>query len=87
MKVKIVLEKEEGKNVSVFVKSCAKKKNCNKDGCKSVAQELSMKLKDCDVNCCDTDLCNGAKVTMVSSFLFLACVVVANFRQNMYTVV
>ena len=96
LKVKIVLENEEGKNVSVFVKSCAKKKNCNKDFCKSVAQELSMKFKDCDVNCCDTDLCNGANVTMVqppsqgkalgtrltmvSSFLFLACVLVANFR-------
>ena len=80
MKVKIELENEEGKNVNAFLKSCADKKNCNKDVCKSVAEELSMKVKDCDVNCCDTDLCNGAKETMVSSFLFLACVLVANFR-------
>ena len=87
LKVKIELENEEGKNVNAVVKSCAEKKNCNKDGCKSAAQALGVKVKVCDVNCCDTDLCNGAKVTMVSSFLFLACVVVANFRQNMYTVV
>ena len=79
-KVKIVLENEEGKNVSAFVKSCAEKKSCNEDGCKSAAQALGMKVKVCDVNCCDTDLCNGAKVPMVSSFLFLACVLVANFR-------
>ena len=79
VKVKIEGEKD-GKNVNVFAKSCVEKKNCNKDVCKSVAEELSMKFKDCDFNCCDTDLCNGAKVTMASSFLFLACVLVANFR-------
>ena len=34
-----------------------------------------------DVHCCDSDLCNGAKVPMVSGFLFLACAVaVFSFR-------
>ena len=79
LKVKIEGEKE-GKNMNFFAKSCAEKKNCNKDGCKSAAEGLKMKFKDCDVNCCDTNLCNGAKVTMVSSFVFLACALVANFR-------
>ena len=79
LKVKIEGEKE-GKNMNFFGKSCVEKENCNKDGCKSAAEGLKMKFKDCDVNCCDTNLCNGAKVTMVSSFLFLACALVANFR-------
>ena len=80
LKVKIEGEDEEGKNVNFFGKTCLEKKSCNKDGCKYVAEVLDMKFKDCDVNCCDTDLCNGAKVPMVSSFLFLACALVANFR-------
>ena len=79
LKVKLEGEKE-GKNINVFVKSCDEKKNCYKDNCKSAAQKQNIKFKDCDVNCCDTDLCNGAKVTMVSSFLFLACALVADFR-------
>ena len=79
LKVKLEGEKE-GKNVNFFVKSCTGKNNCYKDNCKSVAQNRNMKFKDCDLNCCDTDLCNGAKATMVSSFLFLACALVANFR-------
>ncbi|CAH3171459.1 unnamed protein product [Porites lobata] len=79
LKVKLEGEKE-GKNINFFVKSCDVKSNCYKDNCKSVAQNRNMKFKDCDVNCCDTDLCNGAKATMVSSFLFLACALVANFR-------
>ena len=78
-KVKLEGEKE-GRNMIFFAKSCDEKQSCNKDNCKSAAQNLNMTFKDCDVNCCDTDLCNGAKVTMVSSFLFLACVLVANFR-------
>ena len=80
VKVKIEGEKD-GKNVNYFVKECVEKKTCNKnDGCKPGAQRLGMKFKDCDFNCCETDLCNGAKVPMVSSFLFLACALVANFR-------
>ena len=79
LKVKLEGEKE-GKIINLFVKSCDEKSNCYKDHCKSVAQNRNMKFKDCDVNCCDTDLCNGAKATMVSSFLFLACALVANFR-------
>ncbi|CAH3167862.1 unnamed protein product, partial [Porites evermanni] len=79
LKVKIEGEKD-GKNMNYFAKSCVEKDSCNLGGCKAAAQLLGMKFKDCVVNCCDTDLCNGAKVTMVSSFLFLACALVANFR-------
>ena len=79
--VKFKIEGElGGQNVKAFYKGCALKKRCNQDGCKAVAQLLKMKLKTCDVDCCETDLCNGAKVAMVSSFLFLACALVANFR-------
>ena len=79
--VKFRIEGEMGgKNVKAFYKGCALKKSCNQDGCKAVAQLLKMKLKTCDVNCCETDLCNGSKAAMVSSFLFLACALVANFR-------
>ena len=86
--VKFKIEGElGGQNVKAFYKGCALKKRCNQDGCKAVAQLLKMKLKTCDVDCCETDLCNGAKVAMVSSFLFLACALVANFRWNIYTVV
>ena len=79
--VKFKIEGElGGQDVKYFYKGCALKKRCNHDGCKVVARLLKMKVKTCDVNCCETDLCNGAKVTMVSSFLFLACALVANFR-------
>ena len=47
--------------MNYFVKACVEKKNCNKDdGCKPAAQRLGMKFKDCDFNCCETDLCNGS---------------------------
>ena len=86
--VKFKIEGElGGLNVKYFYKGCALKTSCNQDGCKVVAQILKMKLTTCDVDCCETDLCNGAKVPMVSSFLFLACALVANFRWNIHTVV
>ena len=79
--VKFKIEGElGGLNVKYFYKGCALKTSCNQDGCKVVEQSLKMKLTTCDVDCCETDLCNGAKLPLVSSFLFWACALVSNFR-------
>ena len=78
--VKAHIEAENsGTTINNFVKNCAKISDC-KDGCKFV-EGLGCDVKTCDVHCCDSDLCNGAKVPMVSGFLFLACAVaVFSFR-------
>ena len=78
--VKAHIEAENsGTTINNFVKNCAKISDC-KDGCKFV-EGLGYDVKTCDVHCCDSDLCNGAKVPMVSGFLFLACpVAVFSFR-------
>ena len=62
-----------------FVKACAVKSACNKDLCKATGQ-AGIDIDDCTVDCCEGDLCNGAKVPMVSAFLLLACALLAFFR-------
>ena len=61
-----------------FYKGCALKSLCTDEICKSLAPP-SATIKKCDVSCCQSDLCNGAKVPIVSGFLFLACALVAFF--------
>ena len=70
--------KVAGTGVEGYGKSCAIKSGCNKDLCK--AMQAGIAIDKCEVNCCQGDLCNGAKVPLVSAFLILACALLAFFR-------
>ena len=61
-----------------FAKGCFLKSLCNNDFCKN--QVPGVTFSKCDINCCDSDLCNGAKVPMMITLLLFACVLVA-FRR------
>ena len=70
--------KVAGTGVEGYGKSCTIKSGCNKDLCK--AMQAGIAIDKCEVNCCQGDLCNGAKVPLVSAFLILACALLAFFR-------
>lgn len=68
-------------SLAAYAKTCALKSSCSDDLCKAQAGGQSgITINKCEVNCCQGDLCNGAKVPLVSAFLLLACAVVAFFR-------
>ena len=68
-------------SVAIYGKGCSAKALCDDRDkyCKAAAQ-VGMTVSKCEVNCCEGDLCNGAKVPMVSAILLLACALVAFFR-------
>ena len=68
-----------GVSFKTYYKDCSVKAGCNKDLCKQVGQS-GARINDCDVDCCESDLCNGAKVPLVSAILLLACAFLAFFR-------
>ena len=72
----------QGETHEYVNKGCALKSRCNDEACEILEKVYSLyniKIKKCDVSCCQSDLCNGAKVPIVSGFLFLACAYVAFF--------
>ena len=58
-----------------FAKGCATSSDCSADNCKSIYP--SVKITKCEIDCCKGDLCNGAKVPMVSAIMLLACAIIA----------
>lgn len=72
--------KVAGTGVEGYGKSCSIKSGCNKDLCK--AMRVGITIDKCEVNCCQGDLCNGAKVPLVSAFLIVACALLAFFVKN-----
>lgn len=72
--------KVAGTGVEGYGKSCSFKSGCNKDLCK--AMRVGITIDKCEVNCCQGDLCNGAKVPLVSAFLIVACALLAFFVKN-----
>ena len=70
--------KVEGASSKGFIKGCFVKSLCNNDFYKK--QLPGVTFSKCDINCCDSDLCNGAKVPMMSTLLLFACVLVV-FRR------
>ena len=61
----------------LYAKGCANSSvcipNCQK-------RNPSVKITKCEVDCCKGDLCNGAKVPMVSAIMLLSCAIVAFAR-------
>ena len=78
-KVHVTVE-VKGKTGKSFLKGCTDKSVCNADGCKIVEPFLNVKVTECEIKCCHSDLCNGAKVPMASSLLFLTCAIAAFLR-------
>ena len=68
-----------GLSFKSYYKDCSVKAGCNNDQCKALAQ-AGATIDDCEVSCCEGDLCNGAKVPLVSAFLLWACALLAFFR-------
>ena len=62
----------------VFFKGCATSSACSAKNCKKVYP--SVKITKCEISCCKGDLCNGAKVPMVSAIMLLSCAIVAFAR-------
>ena len=68
-----------GTEVKSYVKSCYTKEMCESgdDLFKSCKQISGAK---CELNCCDSDNCNGGTVAAVSVTLMVACALMALFR-------
>ena len=70
-----------GVSHSSYGKGCATSSDCDPDKvemCKP--PDSTFAVTECEINCCSGDLCNGAKVPMVSAIMLLACVLVAFLR-------
>ena len=61
-----------------FAKGCSPSSDCSVKNCKAIYP--SVKITKCRIDCCKGDLCNGAKVPMVSAIMLLACALVAFAR-------
>ena len=68
-----------GIEVKSYIKSCYTKALCESgnDAFKSCKQISGAK---CELNCCDSDNCNGGTVAAVSVTLMVACALMALFR-------
>ena len=66
-------------SVEGYARKCSAKSACdNKELCKAFSPKGAT-IKKCKVNCCDGNLCNGARVPLASAILLLACALLAFF--------
>ena len=82
VKSELTAGKLSGKEKKSYSKSCSTDALCdNKDSiCKVAAAVLGLTDYDCDVQCCEGDLCNGGKVPLVSFIVLSACAIAAFIR-------
>ena len=66
--------------VIMFSKGCVSSPTCSEKYCKSFKSSRSLKITKCKLDCCKGDLCNGAKVPMVTAIMLLANAIVAVAR-------
>lgn len=64
-------------SLAVYAKGCSASSVCSQKSCKAFIQDPSTTIKKCEFDCCEGDLCNGAKVPMISVIVILACAFVA----------
>ena len=64
----------------MFSKGCVSSPTCSEKYCKSFKSSRSLKITKCKLDCYKGDLCNGAKVPMVSAIMLLASAIVAVAR-------
>ena len=65
---------------SVYNKGCTPSSACDEDNCKPFVPFDHSTISKCELSCCSGDLCNGAKVPMISVSMLLVCALVAFFR-------
>lgn len=79
---KVVLTGKRGdETIKAYGKLCLDTSSC--DDCEAMFLDPSTETTDCDLSCCDDDLCNGgngAKIPMVSAVILLACALQAVLR-------
>ena len=62
-----------------YARKCSAKSACgNEELCKALAPKGAT-IQKCKVNCCEGNLCNGARVPLASAILLLACALSAFF--------
>lgn len=66
--------------VIMFSKGCVSSPTCSEKYSKSFNGSRSLKITKCKLDCCNGDLCNGAKVPMVGAIMLLASAIVAVAR-------
>jgi len=68
--------KKDNTEMKMFVRGCATSDDCKKD----CPPQQGYTITKCDHDCCSEDLCNAAKVPMVSAIVLVACALVAFIR-------
>ena len=64
-------------SVEGYARICIAKSACgNEELCKAIAPNGAT-IKKCRVNCCEGNLCNGARVSLASAILLLTCALLA----------
>ena len=64
-----------GVTTEAFGKGCATSSDYSEKNCKKIVPPG--KIIKCEIDCCKKDLCNGAKVPMVSAIILLSCAIIA----------
>lgn len=60
--------------IQQFAKSCGPESYCNKAA--NPVCKVHLDPSDCEVNCCDDDMCNGSSVAGVSGLVVLSSIAV-----------
>ena len=57
----------------VYARSCATKDFCNEEKNPVCKASKGISGAECDITCCDKDLCNAGSATKISGIVLLAC--------------
>ena len=68
--IKVYLKYGETK---VFARSCGPKDYCDKDKNPTCKLAESVSGAECEINCCEGDLCNAGSAAKISGIMLLAC--------------
>ena len=68
--IKVYLKYGETK---VFARSCGPKDYCDKDKNPTCKLAESVSGAECEISCCEGDLCNAGSAAKISGIMLLAC--------------
>ncbi|CAH3166080.1 unnamed protein product [Porites lobata] len=60
----------------VYARSCSTKDFCNKEKNPTCQATKGISGAECEITCCDKDLCNAGSATKISGIVLLACALV-----------